>query len=100
MQQRVKDGGKLHHEDLEVGTPYAFGHKVVTAEEIIAFARIYDPQPMHTDPEAAKLTPVGGLCASGWHTCAMMMRMLVDGLLGEAASLGSPGMDEVRWKRP
>jgi acyl dehydratase len=55
---------------------------------------------MHTDEEAAKATPVGGLCASGWHTCAIMMRMLVDGLLGRVASLGSPGVDEVRWRRP
>src|SRR5262245_44748801 len=55
---------------------------------------------MHTDPEAAKATPVGGLIASGWHTCAIMMRLLADGLLGRVASLGSPGIDEVRWKRP
>lgn len=100
MQQRSEGGDTLHHEDLAIGKPYAFGRKVVTAEEIIAFGRAFDPQPMHTDPEAAKSTPVGGLCASGWHTCAMMMRMAVDGLLGEVASLGSPGMDEVRWKRP
>jgi acyl dehydratase len=91
---------KLHHEDLAVGEPYVFGHKVVTAEEIIAYARAYDPQPMHTEAEAAKATPVGGLCASGWHTCAIMMRLLVDGILGRTASLGSPGMDEVRWRRP
>ncbi len=100
MQQRVRDSDKLHHEDLAVGKPYAFGRKAVTAEEIIAFGRAYDPQPMHTDPEAAKATPVGGLCASGWHTCAIMMRMVVDGLLGGLASLGSPGIDEVRWRRP
>jgi acyl dehydratase len=98
--ERAQDGDKLHHEDLEVGEPYAFGRKVVTSEEIIAFGRAFDPQPMHTDPEAAKATPVGGLCASGWHTCAMMMRMLADGLLGRTAGLGSPGVDEVRWRRP
>jgi acyl dehydratase len=85
---------------LAVGEPYTFGRKAVTAEEIIAFGRAFDPQPMHTDPEAAKATPVGGLCASGWHTCAMMMRMVVDGLLVRTASLGSPGIDEVRWRRP
>jgi acyl dehydratase len=100
VQQRVQDSDKLHHEDLAIGEPYVFGRKAVTAEEIIAFGRAFDPQPMHTDPEAAKATPVGGLCASGWHTCAMMMRLLVDGLLGRTASLGSPGVDEVRWKRP
>jgi acyl dehydratase len=96
----VEDGGRLHHEDLAVGEPYAFGHKLVTTEEIVAFGRAFDPQPMHTDPEAAKATPVGGLIASGWHTCAMMMRMVVDGILGRTASLGSPGVDEVRWRRP
>jgi acyl dehydratase len=100
VQDARQDGSKLHHEDLALGEPYAFGHKVVTAEEIIAFGRTFDPQPMHTDPEAAKASPVGGLCASGWHTCAMMMRMVADGLLGRLASLGSPGMDEVRWRRP
>jgi acyl dehydratase len=100
VQQKVSDGDKLHHEDLAVGKPYLFGHKVVTKEEIIAFGRAFDPQPMHTDEEAAKASPVGGLCASGWHTCAMMMRMLVDGLVGQLVSLGSPGVDEVRWKRP
>jgi acyl dehydratase len=96
----VRDGEMLHHEDLVVGHPYAFGRKLVTAEEIIAYASVYDPQPMHTDPEGAKATPVGGLCASGWHTGAMMMRMVVDGFLGRVASLGSPGVDEMRWRRP
>lgn len=100
MQLKVGDGDKLHHEDLVVGRPYAFGHKLVTKDEIVAFGRAFDPQPMHTDEEGAKASPVGGLCASGWHTCAMMMRMVVDGLLGQVASLGSPGVDEVRWKRP
>jgi acyl dehydratase len=98
--ETIEDGDRLHHEDLAIGKPYAFGHKVVTEEEIIAFGRAFDPQPMHTDPHAAKATPVGGLCASGWHTCAMMMRMLADGLLSRTAGLGSPGMDEVRWRRP
>jgi len=91
---------RLHHEDLAVGEPYAFGRKVVTKEEIVAYGRAFDPQPMHTDEEAAKATPVGGLCASGWHTCAMMMRMICDGLINRVASLGSPGIDEVRWIKP
>jgi acyl dehydratase len=97
---REQIADKLHHEDLAVGKPYVFGRKVVTKDEIVAFGRAFDPQAMHTDEEAAKASPVGGLCASGWHTCAMMMRMLADGLLGQMASLGSPGVDEVRWKRP
>src|SRR5262249_21354700 len=96
----ARDSDRLYHEDLVGGGADRVGLKEVTAEEIIAYGRAYDPQPMHTDPEAAKATPVGGLCASGWHTCAMMMRMVADGLLLRSASLGSPGMDEVRWRRP
>jgi acyl dehydratase len=94
---RSEAGDKLHHEDIEIGRPITFGRKVVTQEEIIAFGRAFDPQPMHTDPEA---TPVGGLIASGWHTCAMTMRMICDGPLAHTASLGSPGVDEVRWTKP
>lgn len=100
MQDAIGGSGKLHHEDIEVGKPYICGHKTVTKDEIIAFARAYDPQPLHLDEEAAKATIVGGLCASGFHTCAMMMRMICDGLLNRVASLGSPGVDEVRWMAP
>ncbi len=92
--------GILHHEDIEVGTPLMLGGTTVTKDAIVAFARAYDPQPIHLDEEAAKTSIVGGLCASGYHTCAIMMRMLVDGFLGRAASLGSPGVDEVRWLKP
>ena len=66
----------------------------------MAFGRAYDPQPLHVDEEAAKKTLVGGLCASGWHTCAMMMRLVADGMLNRVASLGSPGVDEGRWMVP
>ena len=66
----------------------------------MAFGRAYDPQPLHVDEEAAKLTLVGGLCASGWHTCMMMMRMVADGMLNRVASLGAPGVDEGRWMVP
>lgn len=100
MQDTIASDTRLHHEDLEAGKPYAFGHKVVTKDEIIAFGRAYDPQPMHVDEEAAKATLVGGLCTSGYHTCAIMMRMLCDGLIHKVASLGSPGVDEVRWIKP
>ena len=104
MQDDFSAGGraenKIHHEDIEIGQPITFGRKLVTKEEILAFGRAYDPQPMHTDEGAAKATPVGGLCASGWHTCAIMMRMICDGPLRNTASLGSPGVDEVRWTRP
>ena len=104
MQDNVSAGDaaslKIHHEDIETGRPITFGHKVVDKDEIIAFGRAFDPQPMHVDEEAAKASPVGGLCASGWHTCAMMMRMICDGPLSNTASLGSPGVDEVRWTKP
>jgi acyl dehydratase len=76
------------------------GSYEVTEEEILEFARKYDPQPFHTDPEVAKGSIYGGLIASGWHTCAMSMRMLCDKLLLRAASLGSPGLDQIRWLRP
>jgi acyl dehydratase len=90
----------IHHEDIEVGKTIACGGRRLSKEEIIAFGRAFDPQPMHTDEEAAKATLVGGLCASGWHTCAIMMRLLCDGLINRMAGLGSPGVDEVRWKKP
>ena len=90
----------IHHEDLAVGALRTFGAKVVTRDEIIAFARAFDPQPMHLDEAAAKQTLVGGLCAAGYHTCAIMMRLLYDGFLKDTTSLGSPGLDEMRWLRP
>jgi acyl dehydratase len=93
-------GGILYHEDIEVGRPLMLGGTTVTKEAIVAYARAYDPQPIHLDEEAAKRSLVGGLCASGYHTCAIMMRMVVDGFLGRAASQGSPGMDEARWLKP
>jgi acyl dehydratase len=100
VQDKVSSKELLHHEDLEVGKPYELGHKIVTKDEIIAFGRAWDPQPIHVDEEAAKKTLVGGLCASGWHTCAMMMRLVADGILNRVASLGSPGVDEARWMVP
>jgi acyl dehydratase len=90
----------LHFEDFAVGESRDFGRYPVTADEIKAFARRFDPQPFHVDEEAAKASILGGLCASGWHTGAMLMRMIVDGYLGQSASLGSPGLDELKWLRP
>ncbi|MGE3305804.1 MAG: MaoC/PaaZ C-terminal domain-containing protein, partial [Rhizobiaceae bacterium] len=72
---------KWAYEDLAVGTSIALGQKLVTAEEIIEFASEFDPQPMHLDEEAGKASILGGLAASGWHTCSMFMRLLCDGLL-------------------
>jgi acyl dehydratase len=100
VQDKISSGDKLHHEDLEVGKAYACGAKTVSKDEIMAFGRAYDPQPLHVDEEAAKKTLVGGLCASGWHTCTMMMRLVADGMLNGVASLGSPAVDEGRWMVP
>ena len=93
-------GSRLYWEDLEVGRVEHFGHYEVTKEEIIEFASTYDPQAMHLDEEAAKHTVAGGLCASGFHTCAMLMRMLCDGFLVESNSMGSPGIETLKWRRP
>jgi acyl dehydratase len=87
-------------EDFVPGGSYEFGNIEVTAGEIVDFARHFDPQPMHVDPEAAEQGDFGGLIASGWHTAGLMMRLLVDHFLPGPASLGSPGIDELRWTRP
>ena len=89
-----------YFEDLAPGTVLEFGDAEMTAAAIIEFARQFDPQPFHLDPEAAKHSLCGGLCASGWHTASVMMRLWVDNYLSPEASLGSPGVDEVRWHRP
>ena len=90
----------LTFEDFPPGRFGSFGPRHVTREEILAFATEFDPQPMHLDEEAAKQSLLGGLSASGWHLCSIMMRMMVDGFIGHAASLGSPGVNEVRWLAP
>lgn len=77
-----------------------YGGYQVSAAEIIAFAEEFDPQPFHTDERLAKASILGGLCASGWHVCAIFMRMTFDAYLHETASMGSPGIDEVKWLRP
>jgi acyl dehydratase len=77
-----------------------FGSEPVEEAEIIEFGKRFDPQEFHTDPEAAARGPFGGLIASGWHTAALMMRMFADNYLSKASSLGSPGIDELRWLRP
>ena len=88
-------------EDYEVGQRSSFGRYEVTREEVLEFATKYDPQPFHLDDAAAAQTYFGRISASGWHTCAMTMRMLVDNMAKEkSAGLGSPGLDELRWLRP
>lgn len=91
----------IYWEDIEPGTVARFGSKTVDRDEVIAFARQFDPQPFHLSDEAAAETYFGRLSASGWHTCAMTMRMLVDHMAGhEQASLGSPGVESLRWRTP
>lgn len=91
----------LYYEDIEVGATERFGSKRVTREEVIAFASQFDPQPFHLDDAAAAATHFGRLSASGWHTGSMTMRMLADNMKArEQASLGSPGIDELRWLKP
>lgn len=87
-------------EDFKVGDIDSIGERVVDRDEVIAFATAYDPQPFHIDEAAAAQSMYGGLIASGWHTAAMVMRMMVDSYLGRSASLGSPGIDNLRWLKP
>ena len=87
-------------EDFTEGQTIPLGPYSVTREEIVAFAEEFDPQPFHLEEEAARGTMLGGLAASGWHTCSMMMRMMVDGFLNDATSQGSPGVDFVKWHAP
>lgn len=90
-----------YFEDIAVGAHQSFGSYAVTREEVMEFARKYDPQPFHLDDDAAAATHFGRLSASGWHTCAMTMAMLVENLKkNQQAGLGSPGVDELRWLRP
>jgi acyl dehydratase len=91
---------KLHWEDFELGAVAVYGPRLVTREEIVAFAAEFDPQPMHLDEAAASATPLGGLGASGWHTCCLTMRMIADGFLLNSSSMGAPGIEEVRWLAP
>jgi acyl dehydratase len=90
----------LHFEDFSVGESRDLGTYAVTAEEIKSFAREFDPQFFHLDENRAKASVLGGLSASGWHTCGIVMRLMVDGYLGRTAGMGSPGLDEVRWLKP
>ena len=90
----------LAFEDFKLGHLGRFGPRRVTAEEIRAFAAEFDPQPMHLDEEAASRSMLKGLAGSGWHLCSIIMRMMFDGFIGRTASLGSPGVNELRWLAP
>lgn len=89
-----------YFEDFFPGQQIAMGARSLSQDEIIAFGKQFDPQPFHVDPDAATSSIYGGIIASGWHTCSMMMRMVVDGLMSESSSMGSPGLDGVRWMAP
>jgi acyl dehydratase len=89
-----------YFEDYEPGSTQEFGSIKVTEPEILEFATRYDPQPFHVDPVAAAKSHFGGLIASGWHTASLMMRLLADNYLSPVSSLGSPGIDELRWPQP
>ncbi len=89
-----------HFEDFTVGDTEQIPGRMISKEEILAFAREYDPQPHHLDEDAAKASILGALSASGWHTCCTLMRMIFTNPSAPAAFLGSPGVEEVRWKKP
>lgn len=91
---------KRYFEDFTPGLVIETGPRLVTREEIVAFSAEFDPQPMHLDEEAARASILGGLAASGWHTCCLMMRMACDGYVLNSSSMGAPGVDEVKWLKP
>jgi acyl dehydratase len=91
---------KRTFEDFAPGMVIETGPRLVTREEIVAFAAEFDPQPMHLDEDAARASILGGLAASGWHTCCLMMRMACDGFVLDSSSMGAPGVDEVKWLKP
>lgn len=91
---------KLHYEDFTLGRRFPLGPKIADAEEIIEFAAEFDPQPMHLSEQAGRASILGGLSASGWHTSAMFMRMMIDSYLIHAASEGAPGIEYMQWRRP
>ena len=93
-------GASWYFEDFSAGQEIPLGSRTVSEAEIIAFATQFDPQPFHVDHEAAAQSLFGGVIASGWHTCSMMMRLMVDGLLSRSSSMGSPGLDKIRWLLP
>jgi acyl dehydratase len=91
---------KRYFEDFSAGMVLEHGPRPVTREEIVAFAAEFDPQPMHLDEDAARNSILGGLAASGWHTCCLLMRMACDSFVLDSSSMGAPGVDEVRWLKP
>lgn len=91
---------KIYWEDFKAGAVTEYGPRLVTREEIVAFAAEFDPQPMHLDEDAARASLLGGLAASGWHSCCIMMQMMAEGFVLNSSSMGAPGVDEVKWLAP
>jgi acyl dehydratase len=91
---------RFYWEDFTVGETVEYGPRRVTREEIVAFAAEFDPQPFHLDEDAGRTSMLGGLSASGWHTCAILMRMIADGYVCDSSSMGGPGVEELKWLRP
>ena len=91
---------KYYWEDFKAGETFPMGERRIEKDEVMAFARDFDPQPFHIDEAAAGQSMYGGLIASGWHTVALVMRMMCDSYLNQSVSLGSPGVDNVRWLKP
>lgn len=91
---------KYYWEDFAAGSMREFGGITLSEEDILRFAREFDPQPFHVDPEAARHSVFGGLIASGWHTCSLAMRMMCDAYLLDSASAGSPGVEDIKWLKP
>ena len=91
---------KHYWEDFQPGHIALYGPRLVTREDIVAFAAEFDPQPMHLDEAAASTTLLGGLAASGWHICSLLMRMIADGFILDSSSMGAPGVEEMRWLKP
>ncbi|NUO73608.1 MAG: MaoC family dehydratase, partial [Frateuria sp.] len=91
---------RWYWEDLEPGSVRELGSVTPTAQEVREFASKFDPQPFHLDEEAGRRSVFGALCASGWHTCSMAMRLTVDNFLNESSSMGSPGLENIRWLKP
>jgi acyl dehydratase len=96
----VTDHGLSYFDDYAPGATYDCGSVSVDQAQILSFAKEFDPQPFHVDPEAAACGPYSGLIASGWHTAGLVMRQLTENYLSAEASLGSPGVDEIRWPYP
>ena len=100
MTQTMQSETPRYWEDYRAGTKYPLGSTSFTADEIVAFARQFDPQSFHVDAEAARESMFGGLIASGWHIAAKLMRLFVDNYIDKRTALGSPGLDELRWLKP